>query len=92
MGPKRKMRNSVHFSFSRVRHTGQTLIKPINRIKNVFTFTDLALEEAYEKRLAELRDRVQYAESLNKERENDVHHLRQQMSMLLSAQNQRGNG
>ena len=46
--------------------------------------TDLALEEAYEKKLAVLRDRVLYAESLNRERENDVNHLRSQLHFLQS--------
>ena len=43
------------------------------------------MEEAYEKKLAELRDRVLYAESLNNERENDVIHLRNQLHFLTSA-------
>lgn len=45
----------------------------------------MTVEEGYEKRLAELRDRVQYAESLNRERDNDVHHLRRQISILLGS-------
>jgi len=35
-----------------------------------------------EKNLAELRDRLHYAESLNEERENDIHNLRNQIKLF----------
>ena len=40
-----------------------------------------------EKRLAELRDRLTFAETLNKERENDIHALRTQLNYLLKTGN-----
>ena len=36
-----------------------------------------------EKHLAELRDRLHYAESLNREREHDVVNLRNQVKLML---------
>ena len=51
---------------------------------------DASIEENYERRLAELRDRVQFAESLNRERDNDIHHLRHQIGILLGS-HQHGN-
>jgi len=36
-----------------------------------------------EKNLADLRDRLHYAESLNVERENDVHNLRNQIKLFM---------
>ncbi len=38
-----------------------------------------------ERRLAELRDRLYHAESLSQEREGDIHVLRNQINILLSA-------
>ena len=38
-----------------------------------------------ERRLAELRDRLYHAESLSLEREGDIHVLRSQLNVLLSA-------
>ena len=38
-----------------------------------------------QKNLAELRDRLYYAEALNQERENDVQNLRNQMKLLAGA-------
>ncbi|XP_071088522.1 alpha-1,3-mannosyl-glycoprotein 4-beta-N-acetylglucosaminyltransferase B-like [Haliotis cracherodii] len=42
-------------------------------------------EELLEKRFADLRDRLQYAESLNRQRENDLYVLRTQFNYLLEA-------
>ena len=42
-------------------------------------------EDLMERRLAELRDRLYHAESLSQEREGDIHVLRNQLNILLSA-------
>ncbi|KAK2170426.1 hypothetical protein LSH36_3g29011 [Paralvinella palmiformis] len=52
----------------------------------LFSNTDLNENTLLEQKLAELRDRLHYAESLNTERENDVHILRSQIRVLLSSQ------
>ena len=44
---------------------------------------DLTEVDLMEKKLAELRDRLHYAESLNEERENDIHNLRNQVKMFM---------
>jgi hypothetical protein len=38
-----------------------------------------------QKNLAELRDRLYYAEALNQERENDIQNLRNQIKLLMGA-------
>lgn len=48
-------------------------------------FLDLIAEDLMERRLAELRDRLYHAESLSQEREGDIHVLRSQLNILLSA-------
>jgi len=44
-----------------------------------------------EKNLADLRDRLHYAESLNDERENDIHNLRNQVKLFMGVHRHRGN-
>jgi len=51
---------------------------------------DLSEVDLMEKNLAELRDRLHFAESLNEERENDIHNLRNQMKLLMNIR-QHGN-
>ena len=46
---------------------------------------DLTEADLMEKRLAELRDRLHHAESLNQERENDIHSLKGQINVLMGA-------
>ena len=46
----------------------------------------MGLEDLVEKRLADLRDRLHHAETLNQERDRDIHMLYQQISLLLGAQ------
>jgi len=43
---------------------------------------DLIEVNLMEKNLADLRDRLHYAESLNEERENDIHNLRNQIKLF----------
>ena len=47
-------------------------------------------EEILEKRFADLRDRLHYAESLNRQRENDLFILRNHFSYLLSSMHSNG--
>lgn len=49
----------------------------------VFPGNDLTEVDLMEKHLAELRDRLHYAESLNREREHDVVNLRNQVKLML---------
>jgi len=51
---------------------------------------DLTEMDLMEKHLAELRDRLHFAESLNQEREHDIHSLRNQVKLLLGV-HQHGN-
>ena len=51
---------------------------------------DLSEVDLMQKNLAELRDRLYYAEALNQERENDVHNLRNQLKVLMGT-HQHGN-
>jgi len=46
-------------------------------------YVDLTEVNLMEKNLAELRDRLHYAESLNEERENDIHNLRNQIKLFV---------
>ncbi len=48
-------------------------------------FSDLTVEDLMEKRLADLRDRLHHAESLNQERDSDIHMLRNQINVLAGA-------
>ena len=43
----------------------------------------MSTEDLLEKRLAEMRDRLQHAESLNRERESDIMALRSQINVLM---------
>ena len=54
-------------------------------------FTDLTEVNLMEKNLADLRDRLHYAESLNEERENDIHNLRNQLKLFMGVHRHRGN-
>jgi len=45
--------------------------------------SELSEVDLMEKNLAELRDRLHYAESLNAERENDIHNLRNQIKLFM---------
>lgn len=49
----------------------------------IFPGNDLTELDLMEKHLAELRDRLHYAESLNKEREHDMHNLRNQVKLMM---------
>ena len=42
-------------------------------------------EEGLEKRFADLRDRLQYAEALNRQREDDLFTLRSQFNLLINS-------
>jgi hypothetical protein len=42
-------------------------------------------EEDLEKRFADLRDRLQYAEALNRQREDDIYTLRSQFNLFINS-------
>lgn len=54
----------------------------------VFPGNDLTEVDLLEKHLAELRDRLHYAESLNREREHDMLSLRNQIKLMLDVRKQ----
>ena len=45
----------------------------------------MSSEDLLEKRLAEMRDRLQHADSINREREHDLLALRKQVRVLMEA-------
>ena len=49
----------------------------------LFCVTDVSVEELLEKRLAEMRDRLQHAESINRECNTDIMALRAQINVLM---------
>ena len=52
-------------------------------LENNLSVSDVSVEELLEKRLAEMRDRLRHAETLNRERTADVMGLRSQINVLM---------